>query len=91
MKMGNSEPISDTLLHELDALEARQEGEIDFSDAPEVTDWTNATRGFKRRKHPYSIRLDPDVVAWFKSSGQGYQTRINAALREYMQNHQKSA
>jgi len=31
-----------------------------------------------------SIKLDADVVAWFKSGGKGYQTRINKALREAM-------
>ncbi|MDD2901045.1 MAG: BrnA antitoxin family protein [Syntrophales bacterium] len=31
------------------------------------------------------IRLDQDVLAWFKSQGKGYQTRINALLRTYME------
>ena len=33
------------------------------------------------------LRLDPDVLAWFKSGGPGYQTRINQALRAFMQAH----
>jgi len=37
------------------------------------------------QKHPLSIRLDPEVLAWFKSHGKGYQTRINAVLRAYME------
>ena len=36
-----------------------------------------------------SIRLDPDVLAWFKRQGKGYQTRINAVLRAYVQAHRK--
>ncbi len=36
-----------------------------------------------------SIRLDPDMLAWFKKHGKGYQTRINAVLRTYMQAHRK--
>jgi uncharacterized protein (DUF4415 family) len=38
-----------------------------------------------RAKVPVYIRLDPDIVDFFKSGGPGYQTRINAALREHMQ------
>jgi uncharacterized protein (DUF4415 family) len=37
-----------------------------------------------RVKMPVYIRLDPDIVEFFKSGGPGYQTRINAALREYV-------
>jgi uncharacterized protein (DUF4415 family) len=36
-----------------------------------------------------SIRLDPDVLAWFRKKGKGYQTRMNAVLRAYMQAHRK--
>jgi uncharacterized protein (DUF4415 family) len=35
-------------------------------------------------KVPLSIKIDADVLAWFKAKGKGYQTRINAALREVM-------
>jgi uncharacterized protein (DUF4415 family) len=42
------------------------------------------------RKVPISIRLDPDVLAWFRSLGKGYQTHINAVLRTYMQAKQNS-
>ncbi len=36
-------------------------------------------------KMPVSIRLDEDVVKWFRSRGRGYQTRINAVLRAYVE------
>lgn len=36
------------------------------------------------QKTAICIRLDPDILEWFKSDGRGYQTRINTALREYM-------
>ena len=39
---------------------------------------------FKPKKQAIQIRLDADVLAWFKSYGQGYQSRINAILREVM-------
>ncbi len=44
---------------------------------------------FKPIKKPVSIRLDADVLAWFKSQEGKYQARINEALREYMREHQK--
>lgn len=36
-------------------------------------------------KAPVTLRIDPDVLAWFKSAGAGYQTRMNAVLRRYME------
>ena len=38
-------------------------------------------------KKPIAMRLDADVLDWFQRQGPGYQTRINAALREYMDHH----
>lgn len=40
-------------------------------------------------KVPMTVRLDSDVLAWFRSLGKGYQTRINAVLRSYMKVHEK--
>ncbi len=93
MKKGNSEPISAKLLEELKALEAMPERTIDFSNAPEVLDWSNAERGkyFRPVKKLLSVRLDADVIEWFKNRGSGYQTRINAALREYMLSNGKKS
>jgi len=39
---------------------------------------------FRPIKKPVTLRLDADVIAWFKAKGRGYQTRINRALREVM-------
>lgn len=39
-------------------------------------------------KQAVTIRLDADVLEWFKGQGTGYQTRINQLLRQYMQAHQ---
>ncbi len=78
---------------ELEALAALPEGEIDLSDIPEVRDWSDAKRGLFYRpvKKQLTLRLDADVVAWFKGharGGRGYQTDINRALREYVQQRQ---
>jgi uncharacterized protein (DUF4415 family) len=38
----------------------------------------------KEIKKPVTLRIDPDVISWFRNTGAGYQTRINAVLRAYM-------
>jgi uncharacterized protein (DUF4415 family) len=88
MKKAHSE-LSSSLRDELAALEAIADSDIDTRDIPEVTDWSGAERGrfYRPVKQLLSVRLDSDVVAWFKASGAGYQTRINAALREYVKTH----
>lgn len=75
----------------LEAIRNRPDEEIDTSDMPEVTDWSGAIRGalYRPVKKPTTIRLDADILAWFKAHGgeRGYQTRINRALREYISRH----
>jgi uncharacterized protein (DUF4415 family) len=90
MKKGRSEQ---QLRAELVAVEAMPDADIDTSDIPEVADWSGAVRGrfYRPVKQLLSVRLDSDVVAWFKSSGEGYQTRINAALREYVASHSSTS
>lgn len=46
---------------------------------------------YKPVKRPVTLRLDADVLAWFQRSGQGYQTRINQALRKAMSEERKKA
>jgi uncharacterized protein (DUF4415 family) len=48
-------------------------------------DWSKAELVMPRRKEAISIRLDEDVLAFFKTLGSGYQTRINAVLRHFME------
>ncbi len=61
--------------------------QIDTSDIPELDD-----AFFERAelrvpaKQPVTLRIDEDVLAWFKAQGKGYQTRINKLLRQYMEN-----
>ncbi|MDR3373934.1 MAG: BrnA antitoxin family protein [Ancalomicrobiaceae bacterium] len=47
-------------------------------------DWSNAVLVIPGGKTPISIRLDDDVLSFFKKGGPGYQKRINAVLRSYM-------
>ena len=79
--------IKPELLAQIKALEAMPDSAIDLADAPELADWSNSIPGkfYRPVKQLLSVRLDADLIEWFKSSGKGYQTRINAALRAYVQ------
>ena len=61
--------------------------DIDTSDIPPLDEafFANAQVRLPKRKIPITIRLDPDVLTWFRGLGKGYQTRINAVLRMYME------
>jgi len=75
-----------------DRLDRMQDGDVDLSDVPEITPEMFARaivrRGIQpRRKKQLTLRLDSDVLDWFRRQGRGYQTRINALLRAYMEEH----
>lgn len=75
-------------------LASRPDCEIDLSDIPEIREIpSDAVIGkfYRPRKTSVTIRLDADVVAWLKSSGEGYQTRINAYLRRMMSSERKAS
>jgi uncharacterized protein (DUF4415 family) len=65
-------------------LKRMKDEDIDFTDIPEKTDWSNAVVGkfYRPIKKSLTIRIDADVLARIKSEGKGYQTRINRYLRE---------
>jgi uncharacterized protein (DUF4415 family) len=48
-------------------------------------DWANARVVWPQGKAPVTLRLDNDIIAWFKHHGRGYQTRINAVLRAFVE------
>ena len=77
-------------------LKEMRDEDIDLSDMPALTEEQLArfvpakllNRGIYRPvKVPVKINYDADVLEWFRSFGKGYQTRMNAALREYMLVH----
>ena len=57
--------------------------------APLDIDWSQAVLVVPPRKKAISIRVDPDVLDYFKNEGAGYQRRINAVLRSYVEQKQK--
>jgi len=69
----------------VDALtEEELEASIDHEDEGEF-DWSVAYVGIPQpNKKQLTVRLDPDIVQWFKEHGPGYQTRMNAVLRSYV-------
>lgn len=83
-------PLSADERRQLAYLEALPDKAIDTKDIPEApaANWRLARRGdlYRPIKQPITIRLDSDIVAWFKSRGRGrgYQTEINSALRKYV-------
>ena len=69
-------------------IEAAMRSDPDWQDDLDP-DWANAVLVVPPSKTPISIRLDDDVLAFFKSAGPGYQKRINAVLRSYMTHTEK--
>lgn len=65
---------------------------VDTSDIPELAGWSGAERGrfYRPVKQQVTLRLNADVLAWFKSRADKYQSRINAALREYVAGQRKA-
>jgi uncharacterized protein (DUF4415 family) len=74
--------------------ETMPDDDIDFSDISDqagTTGWRRVTDLVpSENKEQITLRLDADVLAFFRSTGRRYQSRINAALRKYMQTHRTS-
>jgi uncharacterized protein (DUF4415 family) len=72
-------------------LEEASKHTIDLTDpdAPEITDFTNFQQGkfYRPIKKQITLRVDADVLAWFKERSDKYQTLINQVLREYALHH----
>jgi len=84
MKGKNTKKKSGTDWERLDSMTDK---EIDVSDIPALDSsfFRNATLRMPVPKKAVSLRLDADLLDWFRGQGKGYQTRINAVLRVYMQ------
>ncbi|MFA6969986.1 MAG: BrnA antitoxin family protein [Gallionella sp.] len=83
-----TKPLTGDNEAEIKALSELPESQIDYSDIPPLPDefWKSAVSNpfYKPTKTSTTVRVDSDVLAWLKSQGKGYQTRINAILREAM-------
>ncbi len=83
MNVKNTSKKSKTKWNKLSKL---KDANIDTSDIPALDKkfFKNAVLQMPRNKKMVSIRLDEDVLSWFKKQGRGYQTKINEILKMYM-------
>jgi uncharacterized protein (DUF4415 family) len=85
-------PISSKERRELKGLADRPDYEIDFSEAPErrprVSD-VEVGRFYRPIKQLVSLRVDADVLNWFRGRGKKYQTYMNEVLRREMQTNER--
>ena len=83
-------PLSDKERGELQRLARKPDSQIDFSDAPERKLSPSAVHighFYRPIKQHISLRVDADVLAWFRDRGKRYQTYMNEVLRREMQTH----
>ena len=86
--------ISHKFQTDWDRVDKLRDQDIDFHDNPEMTPEMFAKavlrKGLKPvvRKTQVTLRIDEDVLTWFKKQGKGYQTRINSLLKAYKEAHQ---
>jgi len=93
-KQGELPPLTEVQKAELKALSEKPDSEIDCSDIPEMDDgfwersvlWKDIVRSdfYKPKKVAVTTMLDVDILEWLKRQGRGYQTRMNAILRNVM-------
>jgi uncharacterized protein (DUF4415 family) len=71
---------------DLDRIDKLRDEDIDYSDIPELGDdmFAKPLAPWPPKKETITIRVDSDVLGWFKRQGTGYQTRMNQVLRRYM-------
>ncbi len=71
---------------ELARLARLPDRDIDTSDIPETAGWSRAVVGkfYRPVKTQVTLRIDADVLNWFKTQGGKYQSAVNAALREHV-------
>ena len=89
LDLHNPPPLTVEQKLELDALAQMSDADINYSDIPKTTEteeWRLAIHSpfHKPVKQQLTTRIDADVLAWLKSKGRGYQSRMNAILRSAM-------
>ncbi len=105
--MQKSEHIVRYTADELEAMRQRGEGQTDWDRVRAMTeeeveasidredegefDWSTVQAGIPGPKQQLTVRLDQDIIEWFKARGPGYQTRMNAVLRSFVEAQKKQA
>ncbi len=90
MKRATSRSLTKAQKADLAELASLPDDRIDTRDIPEIVNWGDARRGqfYRPIKKQITLRLDADVLTWFKNKvpgGRGYQTEINRALRKHLE------
>lgn len=87
----NLPPLTEQERAQLEAVAAMPDERIDYSDAPYLPDaaWMKAAEHLPHTKKQITLRIDAEVLEFFKHTGKRYQSRMNAVLRAYMEAHAK--
>lgn len=72
-------------------IDSMKDEEIDLSDIPELSDsfFKNAELVLPKPKVVVTLRVDADVMEWFRTKGKGYQTMMNAVLKGWVEQHRR--
>ena len=89
----NAKPSKKSSATDWKRVDAARDEDIDTSDIPALdrSFFADAKLRLPDKKRSVTVRLDADVLEWFRAQGKGYQTRINAVLRMYMESKKNSA
>jgi len=73
------------------AMKSIRNEDIDYSDIPELSEsfFKKANLEMPKTKTAISFRLDTDILEWFRSQGEKYQTKMNAVLKAFMNAHRQ--
>ena len=85
----NAKPSKKHSKTDWNKVKAQSDSDIDTSEIPALDPdfFKSAILRMPSKKVSITVRLDSDVLEWFRNQGKGYQTRINAVLRTYMEAH----
>lgn len=91
LDLNNPPPLTDEQKARLAALAAMPDDQVDTSDSPFRPDaaWIKAADQLAHPKKQITLRIDTEVLEFFKNTGKRYQSRINAVLRSYVEAHKK--
>ncbi|WP_412058068.1 BrnA antitoxin family protein [Bartonella sp. DGB2] len=89
LDLNNPPPLTNQQKARLEALGKISDEQIDTSDAPYQPNatWLKADMRLPASKKQITLRIDPDVLEFFKRGGKRYQSRMNAVLRSYVEAH----
>lgn len=91
LDLGNLPPLTAAQRAELKALAGKPDSAIDYSDIPhsENREWMTAADKLTPKKKQVTLRIDADILDFFKDTSTRYQTRMNAVLRAYVDTKKK--